>query len=428
MDSDVGERLKQAWRWGRSRPFHLVPWIALTAAVVLWPRPHQPPPGLSEDRALEPETFDRVEPGRGRAARHPHAIPIMGWRDILWRTFLEVNRDKLPSTAGGVTFYMLLAIFPAIGAFVSLYGLVSDVTAVQKQLVGLAGVFPASVIQIVGEQMLRLAGQHPGKLSAAFLLSLLISVWSANAGMKALFEGLNVAYDEVEKRDFLRRTAITYASTFGALVFLAVIAAVLVAAPLAMKALGFSRFDVVWAPFRWVVVVAVTAGGFSLVYRYGPSRRRARWRWVTWGAAVASAGWLLGSLGFSWYVNNVAPFDATYGPLGAVVGFMLWVWFSVMCLLIGAEFNAEIEHQTAIDSTVGHEKPMGQRGAAMADTVGQPFHLRETIRRGAGVARRQAGGLWRRARGGQEPLDRLATVEHPVHPARTVDPKRRTRN
>ncbi|MES2033352.1 MAG: YihY/virulence factor BrkB family protein [Pseudomonadota bacterium] len=354
---------------------------------------------MSEDRVLEPEAFDRVEPGRGRAARFPHRIPLMGWRDIFWRSFWEVSRDKLPSTAGGVTFYVLLAIFPAIAAFVSLYGLISDVGAVEQQLRELSGVFPASVIQIVGEQMLRLAGQHPGKLSAAFLLSLLVSVWSANAGMKALFEGLNVAYDETEKRPFFLRTAITYGSTFGALVFLAVVAAVLVAAPLAMKAIGFARFDTIWIPLRWMAVALVSSIAFSAVYRYGPSRTRAQWRWVTWGALLASAGWLGGSLGFSWYVNNVAHFDATYGPLGAVVGFMLWVWFSVMCLLIGAEINAEIEHQTAIDSTIGAEKPMGERGAAMADTVGQPFHLRETIRRGAGVAQRQAGGLWNRARG-----------------------------
>jgi len=423
MDSDVGERLKQALRWGRSRPFHLVPWIALTAAFVLWPGNRRPVPGLSEERCLKPETFDRIEPGRGRAAHHPHTIPLIGWRDILWRTVLEISRDKLPSTAGGVTFYVLLAIFPAIAAFVSLYGLVSDVAAVEKQLRELSGVFPASVIQIIGEQMLRLAGQHPGKLSAALLLSLLISVWSANAGMKALFEGLNIAYDEVEKRAFFLRTAITYASTLGALIFLAVVAAMLVALPLVMETLGFHRFDSLAAPLRWLVVAAVTAGAFSLVYRYGPSRRRARWRWVTWGAVLAAVGWLLGSLGFSWYVNNVAHFDATYGPLGAVVGFMLWVWFSVMCLLIGAELNAEIEHQTAIDSTTGAEKPMGERGAAMADTVGQPLHLRETIRRGAGAARRQAGGLWNRARGGG-----LAPVEHPVHPARTPDPKRRPRD
>jgi len=354
---------------------------------------------------MPPEAFDQAEPGRGRAADFPHAIPLIGWRDILWRTLKEISRDKLPSAAGAVTFYVLLAIFPAIGAFVSLYGLLWDVGAVQEQLQGLSGVFPGPVIQIVGDQMLRLAGQHPGKLSAAFLLSLLVSVWSANAGMRALFEGLNVAYDEVETRPLLRRTVFTYGSTFAALVFLALVAGVLVAAPVVLAWLGLARADSWWFALRWCLVGAVTVAVFSLVYRYGPSRARARWRWVTWGAVLASAGWLGGSLGFSWYVANVAHFDVTYGSLGAVVGFMLWVWVSVIILLVGAELNAEIEHQTAIDSTTGPERPMGQRGAAMADTVGQPLHLRETLRVGAGHARRQAGGLWTRVSGrGRERL------------------------
>ncbi|HRD29283.1 MAG TPA: YihY/virulence factor BrkB family protein, partial [Caulobacter sp.] len=251
MERDgVRRGLARAGDWARTRPLHLLPWIVLTAGVVLWPGRRPPGAGLSEDRIMDPAAFDRVEPGRGRAARHPHAIPLIGWRDILWRTVWETVRDKLPSTAGGVTFYVLLAIFPAIGAFVSLYGLVSDVTAVERQLRGLAGVFPASVVQIVGEQMLRLAGQHQARLSLAFVVSLLLSVWSANAGMKALFEGLNVAYDEREKRNFLRRTALTYASTLGALVFLSLVALILVAAPVALRRLGVARADDLWIALR----------------------------------------------------------------------------------------------------------------------------------------------------------------------------------
>ncbi len=399
MDERVGEAVRTAWRWGRTRPWGLLPWIGLAATVILWPGRRAPPPGMSEDRVMSPEAYDQAQPGRGRAADFPHAIPLIGWRDILWRTLKEISRDKLPSAAGAVTFYVLLAIFPAIGAFVSLYGLLWDVAAVQEQLQGLSGVFPGPVIQIVGDQMLRLAGQHPGKLSAAFLVSLLVSVWSATAGMRALFEGLNVAYDEVETRPLLRRTAFTYGSTFAALVFLALVAGVLVAAPVVLAWLGLARADSWWFALRWCLVGAVTMAVFSLVYRYGPSRARARWRWVTWGAALASAGWLGGSLGFSWYVANVAHFDATYGSLGAVVGFMLWVWVSVIILLVGAELNAEIEHQTAMDSTTGPEQPMGLRGAAMADTVGQPLHLRESLRVGAGHARRHAGGLWTRLSG-----------------------------
>jgi len=401
MERDgVRRGLARAGDWARTRPLHLLPWIVLTAGVVLWPGRRPPGAGLSEDRIMDPAAFDRVEPGRGRAARHPHAIPLIGWRDILWRTVWETVRDKLPSTAGGVTFYVLLAIFPAIGAFVSLYGLVSDVTAVERQLRGLAGVFPASVVQIVGEQMLRLAGQHQARLSLAFVVSLLLSVWSANAGMKALFEGLNVAYDEREKRNFLRRTALTYASTLGALVFLSLVALILVAAPVALRRLGVARADDLWIALRWGVVLAVTTASFAVIYRFGPSRRPAKWRWVAWGALAAALAWLGGSLGFSWYVNHVAHFDATYGPLGAVVAFMTWVWFSVLALLAGAELNAEIEHQTAVDSTIGEDRPMGQRGAAMADTVGKPFILHESLSHGAGMARRQARALLRPLRDG----------------------------
>jgi membrane protein len=165
------------------------------------------PPGLSEDRIHAAADFDQAEPMRGRAARHPHHIPLLGWRDILWRTWREITVDRLPAVAGGVTFYTLLALFPAIGAFVSLYGLFADVAAVQTQLNEMAGVFPASVIQIVGEQMLRLASQEQTKLGVAFVLSLLLSIWSANASMKALFDGLNIAYDEEEKRHLVARTA-----------------------------------------------------------------------------------------------------------------------------------------------------------------------------------------------------------------------------
>ncbi|EJL21208.1 putative membrane protein [Caulobacter sp. AP07] len=393
--------------WIASRPYHLAPWIVLLALTPFaLPRrapasppdthetPIEHPPGLSEDRAMPPHEFDEAEPKRGRAARHPHFIPWRGWRDILWRTGREVSVDRLPAVAGGVTFYTLLAIFPAIGAFVSLYGLFADVGAVEKQLQEMSNVFPASVVQIVGEQMLRLASQEQTKLGAAFAISLLLSVWSANASMKALFDGLNIAYDEDEKRHFVAKTALTYAFTFSALIYAAILAGVLIAAPIALKALGLDAIAGIWGPLRWLTVLAVTAFAFAMLYRFAPCRARPRWRWVIWGAVLGAAAWLLGSLGFSLYVNTLAHYDATYGPLGAVIAFMVWMWFSIMTVLVGAELNAEIEHQTAIDSTVGPEKPMGERGAAMADTVGLAFHPWEVIRREAGAVKRVSGKAW----------------------------------
>jgi len=317
-----------------------------------------------------PETFDAKEPGRGRLARAPHQIPPRGWKDVIWRTYREVSQDRLTVVAGSVTFYSLLAIFPAVGVFVSLYGLVADVAEVNRQLASLAVFVPGEVLGILGDQMTRLAGRKQASLSLAFVISLLISVWSANAGMKALFNGLNIAYDEVEKRNFFSLTVLTYAFTGGALLFATVVVAVLVAAPIYFRELGWTESSMLWIPLRWLVLLLFTAGAFAIVYRYGPCRARARWRWVTWGGLFSAVLWLGGSLGFSWYVNHVAHFDVTYGSLGAVIGFMMWIWTSVMVVLVGAELNAEIEHQTAIDSTTGAPMPIGARGAAMADSVG----------------------------------------------------------
>lgn len=392
----------------KSRPYHLAPWIVLLAAVPFaFPKKPDPPaeehieapPGLSEDRAMPPADFDQAEPRRGRAARHPGHIPLLGWRDILWRTWREITVDRLPAVAGGVTFYTLLALFPAIGAFVSLYGLFADVRTVEEQLREMRGVFPPSVVQIVGEQMLRLAGQGQAKLGVAFGFSLLLSIWSANASMRALFDGLNIAYDEDEKRHLVPRTLLSYLFTFCALLYAAVASGVLIATPLFLKAARLSALDEIIAPIRWLLVLGMTAFAFAVLYRFAPSRAQARWRWVWIGAAAASAGWLFGSLGFSFYLANIAHYDATYGTLGAVIAFMVWVWFSIMAILVGAELNAEIEHQTAVDSTTGPERPMGARGAAMADTVGLAFHPWEMIKREAGMVRRVTGGAWKKVRG-----------------------------
>lgn len=357
----------------------LAPWVALATLAALWPRvsqqPQKPRPGLSVQAAAAPETFEVAEPGRGRLAPKPTRIPAKGWKDIAWRVYREMNDDKLAAVAGGVTFYTLLALFPGLGVFVSLYGLVADVGQARDQLLELSAILPASVIQILGDQMTALAARPSASLSFAFVVSLLLSVWSANAGMKALFDGLNVAYDEKEKRNFFKLTLTTYFFTLGAVVFLTLVAGLLVALPLAFEFMGMADLGGLWIPLRWLILLGLGAAAFSLVYRYAPCRQRAQWRWVTPGGLFAAGFWLIGSLGFSWYVNNVAHYDATYGALGAVIGFMMWIWFSIMVILLGGELNAEIEHQTARDSTTGVEQPMGARGAAMADTVGLAFHF-----------------------------------------------------
>ena len=309
---------------------------------------------------------------RGRAANRPSELPALGWRDILWRVWTEINEDRILLVAAGATFYLLLALFPFLAAFVSLYGFVADPRTIADQISFLAGLMPSGGIDVVKDQLRALAAQDRETLGVGFLLGLGVALWSANSGVKALFDGLNVAYDENEKRGFVRLNLLSFVFTVGAiLIGVAFIVSVgIVPAILALFSLGpWTELLVRWG--RWPVLLAATAAGVTLIYRYGPSREPAKLRWLTWGAALASLVWIVASSAFSYYLQNFADYNATYGTLGAVVGFMIWTWISVIILLGGAELNAEMEHQTARDSTAGPPKPMGQRGAVMADTIGK---------------------------------------------------------
>lgn len=376
--------------------------------------PVAPSPSLSVAPASAVAAYDRLEPGRGRLATRPRDIPGAGWADILWRTWREILADRLTAVAGGVTFYVLLAVFPALGVFVSLYGMFADVADVSRMLAGFAAVAPRAVLEILGAEMVRLAGGPSTSLSLAFVVSLLLSAWSANAAMQSLFDGLNIAYEEQERRGWAERTGVTYGFTLAALLLVTLIAGVLVATPILLRRAGLGGLEPLLGPARWIGLFVVVSGAFAVLYRYGPSRAHARWRWVRAGGALAALGWLVGSLGFSWYLNNVAHFDATYGSLGAAVGGMMWIWFSVLALLAGAELNAEMEHQTAVDTTTGPPLPMGQRGAAMADTVGVAFKTdAEALmvsgwRKGADGARKLRAILRRRQLNSSSRADRRA--------------------
>lgn len=370
------------------KPWHVAPWIGLATLIALWPR-RRLAHAMSETRRMPPRDFEAAEPNRGRAAAKPNQIPSRGWKDILWRTWKETNEDRLQIVAAGVTFYALLALFPAMAAFVSLYGLFADVNDVESQLNSLAALLPPGAVDLIGREMLRLATSHEASLSTAFVLGLALSLWSANAGMKALFDGLNIAYDETEKRPWWKRTLWTLGFTFGGLSLMLAVASVMAAGPIAIAWLGLSGADVWWLPVLWLIILGVAVTAFALMYRFGPSRQHARWRWVTPGGLFAAIAWIGGSTAFSAYVNNFGHYDRTYGSLGAFVGFMIWLWFSVFVLLLGAELNAEIEHQTAVDTTTGAPLPMGKRGAMMADTVG----LAATNRNQAKI-RRRPQHLW----------------------------------
>lgn len=318
------------------------------------------------------------EADRGREATSPREIPAKGWRDILLRIWREIQEDRLTLVAAGVTFYLLLAIFPAMAAIVSVYGLVTDPAVLRDHLAVLDSIAPAGGLQVIREQLDQLIAQDEGNLSLALIVSLALMLWSTNAGMKAMFQAMNVAYGEREKRSFVGLTLLTLGFTVAAMVLSVVFVIVVGAVPLLLDLLRLPT-DIAWLIdlVRWPILLVVLMLCLTVLYRFGPSRRRAQRHWLSWGSAVTAVIWLLVSLGFSWYLANFSSYDRTYGSLGAVIGFLMWIWLSVLVVLVGAELNAEIEHQTAVDSTVGPDRPMGERGAKMADTLGEPLGKRD---------------------------------------------------
>jgi membrane protein len=318
------------------------------------------------------EAVSTREPERGREAEKPAEIPAQGWKDIGWRVYENVQNDRVLLVSAGVTYYGLLALFPATAAIVSLYGLFADASTINEHLRLLSGFLPEGALQVIGDQVKRIATKGHSTLGFTFLGTLALSLWGANAGTKAIFDALNIIYKEREKRGFVKLTLYSLAFTMGATALALVSMAGIIVVPMLLTMLGIPGHSGagLLTLLRWPVLYLVLLFGLACLYRYGPSRRRPQWRWVTWGSAIVGAIWIIGSLLLSWYISNFGSYNATYGSLGAVIGFMVWLWLSIIVVLIGGEINAELEHQTAKDTTEGRKKPMGTRGARMADEIG----------------------------------------------------------
>jgi membrane protein len=322
-------------------------------------------------RPVEREDHRSSGDTRGRAADTPSEIPAAGWKDILLRIYRSISEDRIVAISAGVTFYALLAIFPAIAAMISLYGLFADPATINQHVETLTGFVPGGGLDIIREQIDRVVSQGRRTLGLTLVTGLAISLWSANAGIKALFDALNVVYHEEEKRGFFKLNAVSLAFTLGAIVFLLLAIAVMTVLPALLEGLGLSgASELLITIGRWPALLVTVSFAIPLIYRYGPSRDEPQWRWITWGSAFAAVGWLVASMLFSWYAENFGSYNTTYGSLGAVIGFMTWVWISAIVILVGAKINAEMEHQTARDTTTGAPEPLGRRGAHMADTVG----------------------------------------------------------
>jgi membrane protein len=273
--------------------------------------------------------------------------------------------------SGGVTFFVLLALFPGLAGLISLYGLFADSSTIGQHLNSLEGVLPEGGMQILRDQLQQLTSQPAQKLGFATIASLAVSLWSANGGIKAMFEGLNAVYEENEKRSFVKLNAISLALTLGGLIFVIASLLTITVVPNLLSFLGLPGVSEIVNFARWPVLLVVASLMIAVIYRFGPSRDQPQWRWISPGTIFATVTWIVASLLFSWYTTHFGSYNKTYGSLGAAVGFMTWIWISTMVILIGAKINAELEHQTEADTTVGSPAPQGKRGARMADTVGQ---------------------------------------------------------
>lgn len=337
------------------------PWwgVALASAVTLY--------GVLAEREARRR---RARGGYGFHADKPQQIPSRGWWEVLKRTWNEIGEDNISHLAAGVGFYALIAIFPAFAALVALYGLVANPADVERHTALLSTFLPAEALKLLTDALHSLVSKNQTGLSVDLFVGVLLAIWSARVGTGALMTSLNIAYGEREKRNLIWFNVVALALTAGLVLFgiVAVFTVAVIPAILNFLPLPERSIEIISA-VRWPVLFVLVMLALAVIYRVAPSREHARWQWVSPGAVAATVLWVVGSALFSLYVSRFGSYDQTYGPLGAVIVLLLWFWLSAYIILAGAELNAELEHQTARDTTTGRPRPMGTRGARMADTV-----------------------------------------------------------
>ncbi len=315
------------------------------------------------------------EKARGREAEDPRAITRAGWKDVLWRSYQGVNDKNLFLVAGGVTYYVLLAVFPGLLALVSLYGLAFDRAQVEKQVNAMSGLLPESARQLMATELHQIVSASGGALGFGAVLGILFAFWSASRGMSGIMSALDIAYGETETRSFVRFNLVALGMTLALIIgglFAIVLVAGVPAVVAGLESVGGGGI-VKWVVLivEWPVLMAVIMTLLALLYRYAPDRHPPQWRWVTPGALAGAVLWIIGSILFSAYVANFSNYNATYGSLGAVIVLLTWLYLSSFIVVLGAQINAEAERQTKRDTTKGNGKPMGERRAVAADTLGR---------------------------------------------------------
>ena len=314
--------------------------------------------------------MSRAAHGLGRYARAPRHLPPKAWWRILKRFGLSFLDDHLSLVAAGVAYWSLLALFPALALFVSIYGLIADAGQAAEQARSLAGFLPQDAAQFLYDEMVRVADTADTSLGLSAVISFSLALWGSNRSMKAVFEALNVAYRERETRNIVEVNLLGLAFTFGFILFGVLTVVLVVIVPPLLEGYRLGRgIEATVSLLRWPILFVGMASGTALLYTFGPSRRAPRFAWVSWGAVLAGALWLAASGLISWYAASFADFNKTYGSLGAVVVLQTWIWLTALVVIAGAKLNAEAEHQTRVDTTRGAPRPMGERGARVADTL-----------------------------------------------------------
>jgi len=328
------------------------------------PRPDadRPPNGSPDEKALP-----------GVDAEKPTDIPLPGWKQIVKRAWAENKADNMPIIAGGVAFFGFLAVFPAMIAAISLYGLVASPETVARQVKDISEQLPDDAASLISKQLNSITENAGGALTVSLVISILVALWSASGGVSNMMTAVNIAYDEVETRNTIKLRALSLALTLAAIVFVLLTVGLIAVLPAVLDALPLGVFGTILSQvLRWVLLLAVMAGSLAVLYRVAPDRDAPKLRWVSLGSIVVTVLWAVVSLLFSLYVNNFGSYDKTYGAIAGDIVLMLWLYLTCYLILLGAEINAEAEHQTARDTTEGHPVPMGDRDAVVADTLPDP--------------------------------------------------------
>src|SRR3954463_5064303 len=322
------------------------------------------------DPGTPPSGAPSAEELPGIHAEKPTQIPWRGWKQILKRAWAENKADNMPIIAGGVAFFGFLAVFPALIALISIYGLVASPDTVAKQVEDLSSQLPRSAAELIGTQLKSIVDNSGSALSIGLAVSILAAIWSASGGISNLMTAVNIAYDEVETRNFVKLKLTSLALPLGGILFVIIPFGLVAVVPAVIQALPLGIVGTILAQVaRWVLLLAVFAGSLAVLYRVAPDRDAPRFRWVSLGAVIVTVMWAVVSVGFALYVNKFGSYDKTYGTIAGVIVLMLWLYLTCYLVLLGAEINAEAEHQTAQDTTEGEPQPMGSRDAEMADTL-----------------------------------------------------------